>query len=161
MRRDKAAKYLLLARKQAQLFSKDPSTKVGAILLAPESLQVLSVGYNGMPRGIDENVEARWARPAKYKFVEHAERNALYNACRHGTPLQGCIAVITMFPCCDCARALIQSGVRTVVAPPADMADARWGGDFAVSLEMFAEAGVETIEVCDDDLRHFDDGIHA
>ena len=145
MRRDKAVKYFRLAQTLAELFSKDPSTKVGAILLAPGSLQVLSLGYNGMPRRIDEAVAARWERPAKYRYVEHAERNALFNACRHGTPVEGSVAVITLFPCCDCARALIQSGVAEVVAPAPDMADARWGADFAVAMEMFVESGTALV----------------
>ena len=147
IRPDKAEKYFRLARAQADLFSKDPSTKVGAILLAPGSLQVLSLGYNGMPRGINEAIQERWQRPVKYKYVEHAERNALYNACRHGTPIEGSIAVITMFPCSDCARALIQSGVRTVVAPPPQdtSTGGRWAEDHAVSSEMLAEAGVEVV----------------
>lgn len=145
IRLDKAKQYLQLAQNQADIFSKDPSTKVGAILLAPESLQILSLGYNGMPRGIDETIASRWERPIKYKLVEHAERNALYNACRHGTPIEGAIAVVTMFPCADCARALIQSGVQCVVTKQPDMSCNRWGEDFQISTSLFDEAGVECI----------------
>lgn len=145
IRLDKASKYLQLAQNQADIFSKDPATKVGAILLAPNSLQILSLGYNGMPRGIDETDPSRWERPIKYKYVEHAERNALYNACRHGTPIEGAIAVVTMFPCADCARALIQSGVQCVVSVTPDMTCNRWGEDFRVSTSLFEEAGVECI----------------
>lgn len=143
MRRDKAIKYHRLACSLAQEFSKDPSTKVGSFLIAPDSLQVLSLGYNGMPRGVSEEVQTRWERPAKYQYVEHAERNALYNACRHGTPIEGAICVVTMFPCTDCARALIQSGVRTLVAPRPDTQHPRWGSQFQVALEMFEEVGMQ------------------
>lgn len=142
IRHDKAVKYYKLAQHQASLFSKDPSSKVGAILLAPGSLQILSLGYNGMPRDINESVVKRWERPIKYKYVEHAERNAVYNACRHGTPLEGSIAVVTMYPCCDCARALIQSGCKMVVTTTPDWNHPRWGDDFNISHEMFEEAGV-------------------
>lgn len=83
MRRDKAIKYFKLANYQADLFSKDTSKKVGALFLAPESLQILSLGFNGFPRGIDETNTERWKYPNKKFHVEHAERNAIYNACRH------------------------------------------------------------------------------
>ena len=72
----------------------------------------------------------------------HAERNCIYNACRHGTALDGCIAVVTMFPCADCARALIQAGVKTLVTVKPDMDDPRWGSEFAISLQMFQEVGM-------------------
>jgi dCMP deaminase len=142
-RRDKAIKYYKLAEHQAALFSKDPNRKVGAILLAPGSLQILSLGYNGMPRNVNEQNHQRWTRPIKYKYVEHAERNAVYNACRHGTPLEGCIAVVTMFPCCDCARALIQAGCKRIVTLTPDWTHPRWGDDFKISKIMFEEAGVD------------------
>lgn len=145
MRRDKAIAYYKLARYQANLLSKDPSTKVACIVLAPDSLQILTMGYNGMPRGIDETRADRWERPIKYQFVEHAERNALYNACRHGTPLQGSIAVVTLFPCVDCCRGLIQSGVRTVVSLVPDETHERWGRDFTLSLEMLREVNIDLI----------------
>lgn len=142
MRQDKAEKYLSLAIYQANLFSKDPSTKVGAILLAPNSLQMLSMGYNGFPRGIDETDPKRWERPTKYMFAEHAERNAIYNAARRGTPLEGAICVVSLFPCADCARALIQSGISRIVTAEPDMSHDRWGSHFEVSLKLFEEAGV-------------------
>lgn len=153
MRKDKAIQYHKLACCLAQEFSKDPSTQVASILLAPDSLQVLSLGYNGMPRGINETVAERWERPRKYQFVEHAERNALYNACRRGTPLEGCICVVTMFPCTDCARALIQSGVKTLVAPRPDIQDPRWGGQFETSMEMFQEVGMDLMLLENTELR--------
>ncbi len=143
--RDKALKYLRLARHQAELFSKDPSTKVGCIMLAPGSLQVLSLGYNGMPRGIDERRPERWERPIKYRYVEHAERNCIYNACRHGTPLEGAVAVVTLFPCVDCARALIQSGVRQLVSVQPDPDCARWGDDHRFALDLLTEAGMSLL----------------
>lgn len=145
MRRDKAIAYFKLARYQAELMSKDESTKVGSIILAPESLQCLSFGYNGMPRNIDETVQTRWQRPTKYKYVEHAERNAIYNACRSGTCLNNSICVVTMFPCCDCARGLIQTGIKEVVTLRPDMSNSRWADDFKLSQEMFGEAGVKLL----------------
>lgn len=165
MRRDKAIKYFKLAQYQANLFSKDPNTKVGSIFLAPGSLQILTCGYNGFPRGVDETKMHRWERPQKYCYCEHSERNGIYNACRQGTPLEGCIAVVTLFPCCDCARALIQVGVSTIVTLKPDLGDARWGESFKFSMEMFQEVGMQMIlldkaEVNDDgdDRGDRDDG---
>ena len=99
-----------------------------------------------MPRKIDEKID-RWQRPLKYKYVEHAERNAVYNAVRHGTPLEGSIAVVTMFPCCDCARALIQVGVSNIVTTTPNLEHPRWGDDFKISMEMFQEANVDVTYV--------------
>lgn len=147
MKREKAVKYFELAKHLADSFSKDASTKVGAIFLAPESLQILSMGYNGMPRGFDETKPERWERPQKYLYVEHAERNAIYNACRHGTPLENSIAVVTMFPCSDCMRALIQSGVKQIITLRPDLTCLRWGTHFKASMEMCTECGVELIFV--------------
>lgn len=145
LNRDKAIKYFSLATHQANIFSKDESQKVGAIILAPKSLQILSLGYNGMPRKVNEKIPSRWERPIKYKYVEHAERNAIYNACRHGTPLEGNIIIVTLYPCCDCARAIIQSGISCVVTIQPDFQHPRWGQDFKISQEMFQEADINVI----------------
>lgn len=147
MRTDKAAKYYELATNFANLFSKDPNTKVGAIFLAQESYEVLSMSYNGMPRGIDETVAARWERPVKYLWTAHAEENGIVNAARHGTPLNGCIAVVTHYPCANCARMLIQAGVKTIVTAAPNIECERWGAHYAVSIEMFAEAGTHVMLV--------------
>jgi dCMP deaminase len=144
----KAIKYYKLAREMADLFSKDPSTKVGSIFLAPESLMIRTCGFNGMPRGIDETRSERWERPGKYLWCEHSERNAIYNAAREGVGLEGSIAVVTLMPCVDCARALIQVGVKTLVTVRPDMSDekwARWGESFAVAREMFEEVGLDLV----------------
>lgn len=147
IKKDKAEKYFELAENFADLFSKDPSRKVGALCLHPESLAILSQGYNGFARGVDETKPERWEKPEKYRWIEHAERNCIYNACRHGTGLDGCIAVVTMFPCADCARALIQAGARTIVTVRPDMTDPRWGPEFKISLEMFQEVGMVMLYV--------------
>jgi len=147
IRPDKALKYFELAKFQANLFSKDPSTKVGALFLAPKSFQVLCQGFNGFPRNIDETKEERWARPEKLKWISHAEANCISNACRHGTPLEGCIAVVTMFPCISCAKLMIQAGVSFVVTKYPDFGCERWGEEFKFSHDMFKEAGVNIIYI--------------
>jgi dCMP deaminase len=152
IRRDKAIKYYRLARYLAHLFSKDPSTKVGALFLAPKSFEILSAGYNGMPRGIDEKLAERWERPLKYKLVEHAERNGMFNANRRGIALEGAIAIVCLFPCHDCARGLIQSGIRAVVTAEPKLSDDRWDESFAVSRQLLLEAGVELILLTEDEI---------
>lgn len=153
IRRDKAIKYYRMARYQANLFSKDPSTKVGALFLAPKSFEILSMGYNGMPRGIDDTKPERWTRPIKYKYVEHAERNALFNANRRGIAMDGAIAVVCLFPCADCARGIIQAGIQAVVTMVPAMDDNRWDESFAVSRELLEEAGVLLILLTEDEVR--------
>lgn len=145
MDREKAIKYFKLTHTQADLFSKDPNTKVGAMFIAPHSYQILSMGFNGFPRGICEKSPERWERPAKYDFVVHAEQNGICNACRHGTPLEHSIAFVTMFPCKECAKALIQVGINTIVTCAPDLACPKWGRDFQLAMDMFAEAGVEVV----------------
>jgi dCMP deaminase len=142
IRRGKAIKYYRLARYQANLFSKDPSTKVGALFLAPKSFEILSMGYNGMPRGVDEARADRWVRPLKYKYVEHAERNGLFNANRRGVAMDGAIAVVSLFPCADCARGMIQSGIQALVTMVPNLDDNRWDESFAISKELLEEAGI-------------------
>lgn len=146
MKREKAIKYLKLARYQADLFSKDPHTKVACIILSP-SLVVLSTGYNGLPSGMSDNIPSRWERPVKLKYVSHAESNSICSAARYGTRLDGGIAVVTMYPCNECARSLIQAGIKTIVATPPDYHHPRWGESFKISTEMFQEVGINVVIV--------------
>ena len=95
-------------------WSKDTSTKTGALVVGPDR-EIRATGYNGLVRGVDDNIPERMERPTKYDFFEHAERNAIYNACLTGTSLKGCTLYATHSPCTDCARAIIQAGIKTVV----------------------------------------------
>lgn len=147
IREDKAQKYFQLAKYQANLFSKDPNTKVGALFLAPNSLQILTQGFNGFPRNIDETIPERWERPQKLMYISHAEANCVANACRHGTPLEKSIAVVTMFPCATCAKLMIQSGISTLVTKSPDFDCPRWGEEFKYSLEMLNEAKVDIMYI--------------
>lgn len=147
MRVDKAQKYLKMAKFMANEFSKDPSTKVGAIFLRPETYEILATGYNGFPRKIDETDQNRWKRPQKYFYVEHAERNAIYNAARSGTSLLNSICIVTLFPCCDCARGIIQTGVSLVIVEKSVKASDKWKDQWEISKEMFKEAGVQVMEI--------------
>ena len=124
--------------------SKDPSVQVGVVIVGPDN-EVRSTGYNGFPRGVDESDPARWERPAKYDYVEHAERNAVYNAARMGTPLEGCVAYMESPPCKDCGRALMQAGIKEVVVttnnPFAGRAD--WADSIKFACDLLEEGGVK------------------
>lgn len=128
--------------------SKDRATKVGAVIVGPNN-EVRSVGFNGFPRGVDDNTEERHARPAKYLWTEHAERNAIYNAARAGIALEGCKIYQPYWPCARCARAIIQAGIVEVLVPDEGYEEAkaywneRWGEECEVSKEMLVEAGVD------------------
>lgn len=125
-------------------WSKDTSTKVGCVIVDKRNT-VLSLGWNGIPRGVEDEREERDARPEKYYWYEHAERNAIYNAAATGRSLEGSTIFVNLLPCADCARGIIQSGIRKVVTPPLamDWQSSRWGEDFKRTLKMFKEAGVE------------------
>ena len=126
-------------------WSKDPSTKTGAVVVGPDK-EIRATGYNGLVRGVNDNVSERMERPTKYDFFEHAERNAIFNACLTGTQLKGCTIFCTLTPCTDCARAIIQAGIKEVVTYEYELSDNdpknTWRDKLNYSAEMFAEAGV-------------------
>ena len=78
-------------------WSKDRSTQVGCVIVG-DSNQILSGGYNGFPRGVVDDIDSRHERPAKYLWTEHAERNAIYNAARHGIRLESASLYNTLVP---------------------------------------------------------------
>ena len=122
--------------------SKDRSTQVGAIVLDSD-YNLRTSGYNGFPRQVNDNVESRHERPIKYKYTAHAEENCVANAARVGVSLKGCTLVVTsLHPCSTCARLIINSGIRYVLAP-LESANARWNEEGELAAEMFSEAGVE------------------
>lgn len=126
-------------------WSKDRSTKVGAVIVGPKN-NIVSVGYNGFPRGVNDDVEARHERPIKYKWTEHAERNAIYNAVLNNTPVEGASIYLTWYPCADCARAIIQSGIpRVVCGRRPDNSNPQFIIDFEVTSALFEEAGINVV----------------
>lgn len=122
-------------------WSKDRSTKVGCVVVGPRN-DVRALGYNGFPRGANDTADHRHERPLKYRWTEHAERNAIYNAAMTGVTLSGCRIYLPWFPCMDCARAIVQSGITELIAIEPDMSDPKWGPDFREGLELFEECGV-------------------
>ena len=88
--------------------SKDRATKVGTVIVSSDNA-VLSIGFNGFPRGVNDDIDERHERTpkGKYLWTEHAERNAIYNAARHGIILEGSRIYLDFYPCARCARAII------------------------------------------------------
>ena len=148
-------RFLRLANHLAVEWSKDNSTKVGCVLVNPRTNAVIATGVNGFARGVEEHpTSPRWTRPTKYLWCEHAERNAIYNAARHGHPTDGCVAYLNWNPttsiCCACARAFIQCGIVAVYGPqnsvqqPAGFVDdSGWRTECTTAAAMLAEAGVK------------------
>jgi len=137
-------KFINLA-KHISTWSKDRSTKIGAVIVDKDN-RIVSIGYNGFPTDINDNVEERHQRPAKYLYTEHAERNSIYNSSRIGVSTKGCsIYISQLFPCTDCARAIIQSGIDTIYCNEPNFNDERWGENFKVSYEMLIEANIKLI----------------
>jgi len=135
-------RFLELAKNISQ-WSKDPSTKVGCVIIGPNK-EILTTGYNGLPRGTNDDIPDRLVRPEKYFWFEHAERNAIYNAARIGVPLLGATAYVTLCPCMDCARGIVQSGIKRVVTVDIRETDTiqRWKEDFMRTEILFEECGV-------------------
>ena len=122
-------------------WSKDPSTQIGAI--AVKDKRLISTGYNGFPRGI-QDLDDRWNnREEKYKYVVHAEMNCIYNAAANGVSLKGSTVYVHGLPTCsECAKGLIQVGVKRVMAFSQDTPD-RWNKSDTLTEQLFEEAGIE------------------
>jgi dCMP deaminase len=140
-------RFLLLARHIAQ-WSKDPSTKVGCVVVGPDR-EIRSTGFNGFPRGIEDSVERLNDRERKYPLVCHAEENAIMHAARIGVALKGCVAYVTWPPCTRCARSFVQAGLSELVYPAGMEIPERWQEDFAISSRLLSEAGlrVRTVQL--------------
>lgn len=126
-------------------WSKDPSTKVGCVVVGPDR-EVRSTGFNGFPRGISDDCRLD-DRALKYPIVCHAEENVVAQAARIGVQLKDCTAYVTFPPCSKCARMLIQSGISVVSYPAGVAIPDRWKDDVETSLLLLAEAGVHVMPI--------------
>lgn len=124
------------------LWSKDLTTKVGAVIIDREN-NTLCTGYNGFPRGVGDLNKKRLKRPEKYIWTEHAERNAIYAAARNGIILKDKIMFTTLFPCVDCARGIIQSGITDLYCYTTDFEHKRYGEVWRKSMTMFEEGHIK------------------
>lgn len=133
-------RYLELA-KHISTWSKDTSTQVGAVITKEN--RIVSVGYNGLPVGVEDSEEILNNRELKLAQVVHAEMNAILTSKRD---LTGCTLFVWPFmPCSTCASMIIQTGISTVIAP-ANYPD-RWKSNFEISKKNFQQAGINFIEV--------------
>lgn len=124
--------------------SKDPNTQVGAVIVSPEH-RVVGIGYNGFPNGCDDD-DFPWEREGefadtKYPYVVHAELNAILNSIQN---LKGCSIYVSLFPCNECAKAIIQSGISRIVYESDKYAAT--DGTIA-SKRMLKAAGVELVQI--------------
>jgi len=139
-------RYLVLAKHIAE-WSKDPSTKVGAVIVNRDN-QIVGTGYNGFPRGVKDDAERYNDRPVKYKFVVHAELNAVLLAgdrCKGSTIYVWPQFVEGVPPTCnECAKAIIQAGIKRVVGQKGSgLNRGSWSESAIVAKKMYREAGVE------------------
>lgn len=127
--------------KLVSTWSKDPSTKVGAVIV-DENRRIVSIGFNGLPAGVEDTPERLVDRDNKLHMVVHGDANAILFAQRD---LRGCTMYTYPFhPCARCAGLIIQSGIISVISPEApEEVETRWGDSLSVAREMFDEAGVE------------------
>jgi len=133
-------RYLRLA-KEVATWSKDPSSKVGAVAIGSKG-QVLSQGYNGFPRGIADTKYRLANKEVKYKYVVHSEMNVIYNANYNGVSLDGSTLYVTGLPTCsDCAKGVIQVGVKRVVMEVTEI-PSKWKESWELTKQLFEESGV-------------------
>jgi len=122
----------------ASLKSKDPSTQVGAVIVDNKSRRVISAGYNGFPRHINDDL-LPMTRPEKYQYTVHAELNAILHARQD---LSGCSLYVSVFPCSDCMKAIIQTGIKLVVYLH-ELSGDDWEASKNATLKLAELAGIE------------------
>ena len=138
-------RFLELAKHISE-WSKDPSTKVGCVVVVADR-EIRSTGFNGFPRGIEDDLDRLEDRDRKYPLICHAEENAIMHAARIGVSLKGNTAYVTWPPCSRCTRSLIQAGLNEVVFPADVDIPERWQADFDISMGMMEEAGITARKV--------------
>ena len=136
-------RFMLLAHHLAT-WSIEKGRRVGAVIVGPDH-EIRSTGFNGLPRGVRDDLEERHSRitGAKYIWSCHAEQNAIFNAARVGVALKGCTIYVPWFPCVECTKAIIQCGITELVAYAPDRPNSNWAEDFTISGQMLKEANIK------------------
>lgn len=130
--------------------SKDPSTKTGCVIV-DGSWRVRAIGFNGFPQGVTDVPSRYENRPLKYKLIAHCDSNAIFSAARIGIPLDGCTMYLTVPPCAECTKGIIQAGIRRVIWPADNPFEndeerrARWSESLDLGAVMASEAGVDFV----------------
>lgn len=137
--------YFIEIANTVSIKSKDPSTKVGAIITKDNI--ILSTGFNGFPRGCRDDIPKRFERPLKYTWTIHAEENAIFNACHSGTKLEGATLYVTpLASCAPCALSIAQSGIRRVVYKQHEV-NTRFADSIRQAIEILEESGIDLVEI--------------
>lgn len=137
-------RFLKLAQHIAS-WSKDPSTKVGCVIVGPDR-EIVSTGYNGFPRGVSDDSSRYDDRNTKLHLICHAEENAVAHAARIGVSLRNTTAYVTWPPCPRCARSLVQAGVTKVVHQETELPE-RWVDQMNWSFQLLDEADVDVVSI--------------
>ena len=132
-------RFIQMANSVAE-WSKDPGTKVGAVLVSDR--RIIATGYNGFPQGISDTLERYANRDLKIAYTVHAEVNAILNAAKNGAQTDSSTLYVTFPPCVSCSAAVIQAGVTHVVCPDLTTAPERWIESFTKGQNLLSEAGV-------------------
>lgn len=141
---EKQKTYMRFAETAAS-YSKDPSTKVGAVAI-DDQFTILATGYNGFARGVEDAEDRLCNRPLKYRLTVHAELNTILAAARTGRKLDGATLIVSsLFPCEACASAIVQAGIKRVIAPK--ISNERWVESNRLAKVIFDEAKVEVVEI--------------
>ncbi len=149
-------RHFLAIAEQCAKMSKDPSTRVGSVIVGPDR-EIRSTGFNGLPRGIADTPERLNDRETKLKLVVHAEMNAVLNAARFGVSLKGCTLYLAATddtgsvwggpPCTRCTVEIIQTGISTIVSLPKRAVPSRWHEDLKVAQALLDEGGIAYHEI--------------
>lgn len=129
--------------------SPDPSTQIGAAIIIGNQLQLGTRSFNGPTVGW-EMTEEQWNnKPLKYQLVEHAERRAIYKAAKTGLWTEGGALISTWAACADCARAMVEAGLKTLIRhyPPLDDATERWLESVSIGDQILKANNIEIIDV--------------
>lgn len=122
--------------------SPDQSSQTSALLVDDCNWRLVAGGKNEFPLGV-RYADDRWERPLKYSYIEHAERNSIYQAARHGVSTEGLIMISPWAACADCARGIIQAGIKKLVTQRHGPNPPHWEESIALADSMLIEAGVE------------------
>jgi dCMP deaminase len=135
---------------EVSTWSKDPGTKVGCVIV--NDRRIIATGYNGFPQSISDNLERYTDRDYKLSVTVHAEANAILNAAKNGTKVEGSTLYVNFPPCTQCASSILQAGITQIICPNPEKAPERWRANFLTANNLFLEAGVQVLYYSDSDL---------
>jgi dCMP deaminase len=137
-------RFMKIADLEVAQWSKDRSSKVGCVIV--KDREIVTTGFNGMPRGVDDDINERHERPEKYHWFIHSEANAIINAARQGKSTLNCDLYVNWFPCDTCAGFIVQAGIKRIFCDKEpDLNNIKFGEGFKRALQILAEGGVEVI----------------